>query len=227
VTLRRNPPPREDEPRIYERDLGRLRLFLDDLDDLVALLRSRCADVTISAGYAEADEPEDLRGATRRELRRINIVTSEPSIAVYLGSRAGSVSTYTPTAEAKSLIDDVYGLLIQRRAKTAGLKDAGPILAIGAIIPSLIAYSTVSSHNRTTSATVVGLGIAVGIFAFLLLVSIGVLRDTNVASVVLERRRDRRGLSREVRVRLVWFLAGAVVSLLAAGIQAWATWRAK
>jgi hypothetical protein len=44
-----------------------VRLYLNDLDDLVRELRARTSEAGIRAGEAIADEPEDLRDATKRE----------------------------------------------------------------------------------------------------------------------------------------------------------------
>ena len=61
-----------------------MRLYLDDIDDLVALLQDQCDVVRIRAGRAEASSAEDLRDATRDELRWLSITGSNPYVSIEL-----------------------------------------------------------------------------------------------------------------------------------------------
>src|SRR3954451_923836 len=113
--------PSNTGPRSYRRGLGRIKLYLNDLDDLLEYLRRQCKAVSSQAGEATAENPDDLIEATPRELKSVIVTTSEPALRVNLLRRAADVSTTQTSAEARAMVDDVHGLLRRRRSPWPGL----------------------------------------------------------------------------------------------------------
>ncbi|MFI7513161.1 hypothetical protein ACIBVK_06660 [Micromonospora echinofusca] len=130
MALRRDPPPRRRGPELYRRPLGRLRLNIGDVDDVLTLLRARTKEVVLRAGRAVADEAVDLREARSDELGNITIVTAEPAISVRLGGVAEVSTSEASDDVAKVLVDDVHSLLSERRHFWAG---SSPLWAFSGI----------------------------------------------------------------------------------------------
>lgn len=71
---------RSAKPRTFPVGFG--ALTLTDLHALDAYLAERTYSRTIRAGDMQADAVDDLRGVSRRDLRRLRIFTTSPSVAV-------------------------------------------------------------------------------------------------------------------------------------------------
>ncbi|MFI0242764.1 hypothetical protein [Streptomyces sp. NPDC016845] len=106
-----------------------MRLFLDDVEDVHALLDEHCASVSIHAAHAVADTVDDLRGATRAELRELKLVSQSPDIVVQLG-RGSVIQTSDGRAGSWELAARVDVLL---KPYTFN-RDPMPLLALGAAV---------------------------------------------------------------------------------------------
>ncbi len=116
MALRRRPP-KDFERGRYERCPGPVRLYLDDVDDLLAFISGRAKRVELLADDAVADTADDLKSATRKELKELEIEARDPRVWVPLHTNRACALTWTEDdAEAKALVDDVYRLLRQRRS---------------------------------------------------------------------------------------------------------------
>src|SRR5262245_36571168 len=98
-------PPRSKAPSDYRRNPGLLRLHLNDLDDLVRELGERTESVGIKAGDATADSPDDLREATRKEIRDVRILAEGPPIAITLARNKAQVVTTDKSDMAKAIVN--------------------------------------------------------------------------------------------------------------------------
>jgi hypothetical protein len=79
---------RSAKPRTFS--VGFADLTLTELKALDALLEERTYSRTIRAGEMQADAVDDLCGVSRRDLRRLRILTTTPSVAVvFSGLRPG------------------------------------------------------------------------------------------------------------------------------------------
>jgi len=197
-----------------------MRLFLNDLDDLVRLLREQTAETGLRAGDATADEPEDLREATRAELRAVQLVTTDPAVVVRLGDSAVA-STVDQGDNARLLVDDICGLLAPRRSRLAAMRsywrEAGVItVALGlAIVLGIYTTTlppTTADSQQNRNGTWVVAGLTIGLYAVLVFRSARRARRRGYCMIVLERRGERRGLSQRTRLELISGLLGALIA---------------
>jgi len=196
---------------VYARRLGVLRLFQNDLDDLVRLLGERTGKVGIQAGDAVAAEPADLRDATSKELQAVQIVTSEPAIVIRLGSQA-TASTTDDSDSARATVDDIYLLLNARRSQGAfwvGLWREGRFFfLLVAVLESIGALLALVTRDPTPLRVF-------ALWALLLFLPIifGPInfRSTGYCVIVPRLRSEQRGLSRETARELVSGLIGALI----------------
>lgn len=186
---------RGEKPVVHRRGLGRLRLHLDDLDAIYALLSERTAGVSLTTADGVAATPRDLRGDARGEVNYLCIATRNPEIVLTLASTDAFVHTTDQATEAKVLIDDLRELLQpcrrgnhllftylrQATMVTAAVLGAG--LVIGAVLSSLLFGSAATSDFVGSGArsvlAVLPLGPLVGLLIF--------LTQRNVATIVVQR----------------------------------------
>lgn len=230
--LKRQPPP-PDEPKPpsdYRRRLGWLRLYLNDLDDLVRYLRDSTGEVGIKAGDATADEPTDLREARKSELRDVRVVTEDPALTVTLGFDRAQVTTTDTSDKTRGIVDNVVNLLASRRARVTiaarivalsvvfvWLGAMGLFALLGTLARAVDANYTSSFPEDIIAGAV--LGPVVGFLG-----SLGILvivRGTGRAVIVPERRSENRGISRSTRQSLI---VGIVVGVVTAVVTAIATY---
>lgn len=167
MALERNPPVTTKPPFALAERLGFIQLHLDDLDDLMRLLRSRSGAVVLAAKNAVADEAEDLRGATSEELASVALRVSDPDMTIWLQRGRARVETSDDSDAAQSLVADTAALLRTRPARFgsawfASLFAASPLViltTVALIVPVL------SNPSRTDLFWPVSL-ILVGVLAF-------------------------------------------------------------
>jgi hypothetical protein len=106
MPLRLNPTPRIER-------IGPVRIYLDDLEHLVEEMRKHGKEVKIMAGNSTADEAEDLRAATRRQLGNVVIQSKGPDVDVFLGRkyRSSCVASIDETTAGHDLMRTVVSLL--------------------------------------------------------------------------------------------------------------------
>jgi hypothetical protein len=186
-------------------------LFLDDLDSIVSHLERNTKLVTLTAGTAMAsDGVADLKDATRSELRRVKIVTSDPALTIDLTADAGKAETTVSTDEAKALVDDVHALVSARRSWR-------PILPYWAIATAMslalfgapIAFA--APHHEMKSRVVLFLAIGLGFSTLYFLVALRAAHKGGGATITPEYRRERR-IPRTTRATLLGTLIGAIVT---------------
>ncbi|WP_162907098.1 hypothetical protein [Allorhizocola rhizosphaerae] len=94
--------------------LGFVRLYLDDLDDIVRSLSERGKPVFLRADDAELDSINDLRNATSKELGGLIIGSRKPRVFVEIRRRQAFVYAMERSDKAISLADDVARLVGRR-----------------------------------------------------------------------------------------------------------------
>jgi hypothetical protein len=126
------------EEYTYYRKIGGLRLYLDDVEDIVALLkRAGAMQVVLCAGPGIAEDgAEDLRSATSKELRSVSVQSFNPDLIVNLSLLNGFVATTNRKKATRAIVDDVYGLLAMQRRSF--VLPATPVIAAGAFLVALI-----------------------------------------------------------------------------------------
>lgn len=204
-------------------------MYLDDLDDLQRVAGPpRTAGVTLSAGNAEAEAAEDLRDATAKELAKLGLVTREPRIEVRLEKKRANVSTTDDSDGAKALVDDVYGLLAERKSyrllAAPVLPLAVAVLAVGVITALLIVFGSEPPKRQRTLADYIFLVVLLvssfGVLGYAVFTDVRRQWRAGLTRLVLARRSERRGVSSDARqkvgIAIVTALVVAPVSLLVA-----------
>ncbi|HZM81787.1 MAG TPA: hypothetical protein VFC19_39200 [Candidatus Limnocylindrales bacterium] len=96
--------------------VGHVRLFPDDIEDVVRVLQERSRSVSLEAGDAHLDTATDLKNAAPDELAQVEITSTEPHILVDLRKNQAFVFALDKTDEAAvTLANDVHRMLRRRR----------------------------------------------------------------------------------------------------------------
>ena len=200
--------------------LGFLHLHLDDLSDVIHLLRGRVESFSIHAGRATVDDPDELADATSEELRQLTIRTVSPNIVIELGAKAARVWTFDDSERSVDLADDLARLLKER--STPLLVGSGTValymfcIFTLVFIPAVV-YEMVTSFSFNTI-----------LHALLLLAMCGfcssayrLARLRGGAKIHPIRRGERRRKTRELALWGAGLVATSVVSGLLVYLQVW------
>jgi len=226
--LRRPPKEWERIPR-YERSLGNIRIYLDDIDSVHALLIENCGQVAILAGAsAEAERADDLVDARDEELAELRVVSREPRVYVSLSEYRSSVICEGDDAAARRIADDVAALLEPCRHWSAALVPLRglrlPLLVCVVSASLLLVRAVLALDSNYPPGARIGMGtLAAAILVLALSVPLVLLlvvrrRGGSSARVIPERRGNARGWSRERRnlwtVGILGVLAAVVIFVL-------------
>lgn len=207
MTLRRDPPA---GPPTYRRILGCITINLTDLENIVRVLRARTAQVRLRAGDATADEAVDLKDATLAELQRLTISTSSPSIQITLMRDQATVTTSETSIEAKSLVDDAFYLLSQRKAVGAKVRAIWyPIWLASWLISVLVTAILAQNYPLAELVTVL-------LLPGIIVVSRNArhIAMSGFATVIPQTQGDRRRVSQDTRRQLAIGVTVAIFGTL-------------
>jgi hypothetical protein len=207
-------------------------LWLNDLEDLTHLLSARTSGITIRAGDAFAETVEDLVDATPRELRKVELVTTNPNIMIRLHTNRTEILSVDRQSDAQVLVDDVQGLLRARRSRLPTLREVGSAALVGIVMgtamPAVLVLAELVRVGGTNGrpfnwglffGICLSVGLAFGLLAGLLSPVASLLpSDGGACHVIPEWRRDRRGISRAARREWSVAIVGAIVGATAAAI---------
>ena len=177
--------------------------------------------VELSAGDAVAEEVEDLRSSTPKELRRISIKCSRPLVLIHLGPNHARVIGIASSedAETRQVVGDVARFLRARRALfiwNRALTLVAMIVGV-AVLPSFaIIYAIFSPWRLSdTIGTALSVLLCLGVIAA---DQVWFIRRTGGVTTTPEHRKDARLLSRQTKrdiaVALLGALAGGVLGII-------------
>ena len=217
MALTRNAP--QARRPVFELDerVGFVKLYLDDLNEFVRVLRARSGQVVLGAGTATADEPDDLKSATTNELAAITIRTIDPMVVIWLQPHRCLVRTAEDSESAKALVVDSAHLLKQHRggfARAAGMHALG-----SAIVPALILLlSLLAALLGGTPETALTFAFgALGVWIVIFVVSWRETARGGGATLVLQTRANAREANAGSKVLVVaTVLATAVGAVMGA-----------
>ncbi|WP_157901109.1 hypothetical protein [Streptomyces davaonensis] len=210
--LRRDvPPTASPEPHEYRKALPKMRLFLSDISDVKRLLERDAEAVTIQAGDATAESVDDLRDASKRELRTVRLITVRPEVVVALGE-SPAVRTTEQSQAALSLVDAVEEML--RPRMSFGVRHRRLVQAATALMTLAGLVATIALINAYKS-------LAFGILPYLILLGAIALMNRLIdgrAEVVpllpREQREERLKQQNLIIAGVLSFLGGAAVAAL-------------
>jgi len=196
-------------------------LYLDDLDALVRLLRSRSREVVVGAGRATADDVMDLQSATPPELAEITVETKNPDVVIRLYRKQASVSTSEDTEDARALVNDA-GSILKDHAHAVARS-----LILHIVVTLVVAIFWLSSiagsmAKASDPLSVILLSILLGlVLAFVIFISYAMWQDrvkTGRARVIpmnrSEARQTRSSNGAPLWAALVGAVAGSAVTLV-------------
>lgn len=119
-------------------------LYLSDLEQIVDYLRERAGTVDILVGGNEADEVQDLRDATEKELEKVIVQVPTYGVSVDLKPYHATAWTRYDGAGARELVDDVEHFAKTFRSMRGNvvvrnLRTVLPVSIFGAGIGGIIA----------------------------------------------------------------------------------------
>jgi len=204
----------------YERDLGRVSLFIDDVDDLVTILSRSARSVTIKAEGVIIDSASDLAGASKVHLRTLKISTANPYVDVYLQPDHAAVRSSDKTPDATLLAVTATDFFRGKGASRGqrllvALRRGTPVAAV--IFFCTILANAMLSIN-TGVLTWAGLAIqtlgALVVALLLPVLAYRVLWEAHGAIVRIETRTQHNTLKR----KNLWTVAGWLVTTVLAAI---------
>jgi hypothetical protein len=144
-------PPKPDEPALYTRDLGCIRMYLNDVDSLVGKLRQKGVNPSVRIGRdLEVPEAAALKETHRADRGRLTIVTEKPEIVILLHGERSAVSTTDHTGGGRQLADEVVDFLEDRRSTWVWL-GPGVTVALGwfaAMVADVVVVAALTGTTR-------------------------------------------------------------------------------
>lgn len=206
----------------YERKLGALKLYLDDVEDLVRYLSQKCSRIKLEIGdNGEAETLDDLKGVEAKELRTFRITANRrssrfrrlqpkdtsPDILLSLGFSECRALATKGDDESKEIIDNLARLLEPRKRTNP------TIVVIVSYGVGLIFMILAFWLERFLLLPVALCGWLFGIFVL--------FRGITRPVLVPDRRREVRSLSRERRSQIVLAVVSGAIGLLGGVVIAW------
>jgi hypothetical protein len=209
-------------PRLHIRTIGPVKLDLDDLNDLLELLRDRTEGVvSLRSGKYDADEVGDLVDVSDEDLANIVITTAQPAIQVTLTPGAGTVWSQTDDPAVVRLIDDVAEQANQHPLPLA-IVYPWFIIVLLSVLLALLVYVGFAALRQGFE----GLGAAIVIGAVLATAAYvwslpGSWRYRGAVQVVPMRRHERRLSSAAFKRTIATAIVATVVGAILGGVAAW------
>lgn len=184
---------------------------LADLADELRTQMSQSYDVKIRVGDAIADEVDDLKQASTKELQSIMIRSYDPRVWVFLYRTMAHIEVDGNTDRHIALVEDVAHAL--RRRRTVVPLDPKALLAYGLTVASAVmAYLISAAPWRSLLVAVTGVALGWTLALILLPLRFG-------RSYVVPRwRREVEGLSQQSRRDLLVAAIGALFGGALAGV---------
>lgn len=195
--------------------LRSLRLFLPDLQNLVIFLTERCdGPVLLKAGDATAAQVEDLRDASKRELRQVAVFTERPFLGIRLYWSGAHITLSGSDADASALARDVKSLLESHHAAIPPLRNIVREVWWSIFLVVLMGFFIVSQWDDALRNGKILLGILGGFTVLPVGILFWYLYGRGSAVVVAATRSEWEAATR--RSRIQWAI-GLIVAIIAFG----------
>jgi hypothetical protein len=198
---------------------------ISDLKRTAAKIVESRIEVELTAGEAVAEEAEDLRDATPRELNDLSIVCTHPKIAIQFGPQWARVRGFVEGEDngTRNVVDDVARFFRARRTIYVGkrlLTRLGMLNTV-VLVPLLLGtYWFLSGTDITTGSRRLALKIYTG-FALVAWVVFPLafdqlirVRQTGGVIVIPQRRKDAHVISSQTKRNIAIGVLSAVVGTI-------------
>ncbi len=189
-----------DRQHCYEVSFGRLRLYLDDLEDIYRVLAEQCEGIKIGVGPdGEANTIDDIQDADNQALSSVRLAANKPSIVISLASYNCRGIAPNGEPEARRVIDDI-GYLVQPHRRPC-IRWIFYVAVLGALVLFIMGLTGDRFYPVFALAALVllaGTGIALGLIE-------------GTPAVIPQRRREARRSKQERRRQILLMLASGVV----------------
>jgi hypothetical protein len=97
------------------RPLPPLKIYIDDVERVVEILREHCQSVEVATEDYELDGVDELEGLEEERIDALEIQAFDPQIKVTLDPAGAVVYADDPSPKNKGIVGDIVELLRQRR----------------------------------------------------------------------------------------------------------------
>ncbi|MCA2213825.1 hypothetical protein [Jidongwangia harbinensis] len=155
--MRRPIHPTEDR-----QDYRGAELWLEDLEEIVALFLEIDANAEIRTDRYEIDQVSDLRGVDESSIEKLVLTSKDGRSRLFFGSAMAFVAIESPTRDTRAVLGEIERVVEKRKTGVIRFRTfRSYVLTTVSILSALLAFFIVSSDEGSyTQSRVVGLIIA-------------------------------------------------------------------
>jgi hypothetical protein len=196
-------PLRRRGPLVERRNFGIVRVYLDDIEEITAILGQVAASVRIQADEFVTTDPSDMLDMPSDVINSLSIVAVDPSITITLSRTAATAEATDPDMVVLGALTKIEELLQRRRRRlkffiwSGGGDDPSSlgtsilflILGIAGVIAAVVGLLA-EGDNPSEPELSRGWIIAIGIVSSILLVGYLTLGTRRYATVIPRSQKD-------------------------------------
>jgi hypothetical protein len=110
-----NMPLRRTQPNTVHRDFGSIRLWRDDLAEIVSIMREGTPSLSLQADAYSLDDIDDLTDLEGNRITAFRAASPEERILLNLGADSAFISADDPDLPTRTLLEEVYRIATRRR----------------------------------------------------------------------------------------------------------------
>ena len=194
----------------YSISLPQLKLYLDDVEEIVGYLAEVSEGVRLSSREYQFEDVSDLMNLEAKKILELNINSYSPYIAVDLSPTGARVYISEDSAESRGVLDKIAKLCLDRRRIVAAFMSRkvwlAPLLAYPFLLASLV---LLSNSSKDLLRIALGLG---GVAIMLIWIAVSYTVDLRRYSiVVLSRSSEQKSFISRNSDAIVLALISALV----------------
>lgn len=217
-------------PLVERRNFGIVRVYLEDIEEITAILGQVAASVRIQADEFVTTDPSDMLDMPSDVINSLSIVAVDPSITITLSRTTATAEATDPDLVVLGALTKIEELLQRRRRRlkfftwsggddpsSLGTSILSLILGIAGVIAAVVGLLT-EGDNPSEPGLSRGWIIAIGIVSSILLVGYLTLGTRRFATVIprsqkdappfWERNRD------EIAINAIFTVIGGVLGIV-------------
>jgi hypothetical protein len=189
-------------PLVERRNFGIVRVYLEDIEEITAILGQVAASVRIQADEFVTTDPSDMLDMPSDVINSLSIVAVDPSITITLSGTAATAEATDPDMVVLGALTKIEELLQRRRRrlkffiwsgggddpKSWGTSILLLILGIAGVMTAVVGLS--EGDNPSELGVSRGWIIAIGIVSSILLVGYLTLGTRRYATVIPRSQKD-------------------------------------
>jgi hypothetical protein len=186
-------------PLVERINLGIVRVYLDDIQEIFSILKELTNDVRIQADDFVATEPQDLLDMSSDTINELTIVATQPSVTVTLSGKTATLEATDADMATLGAVKRIEERMRHRRRPLKRLlwnKDQPPalvgftlILGVAALVLAVLAVADPTPANPPPpNTTTIGIELAIGTWvAAVLATTLSVILTARRQAIVIPR----------------------------------------